>query len=143
MIYGYVRVSSRDQNEDRQMIAMREMDVPERKRNIFAAPETLPNITQELYGNLMSLCDYAYDVLVDDEDISEWNYEIDKLDGRLENYCSSYKKNPSEKECLVEALIDCIEEYPFDISYYVSLYNLDATPYSKIKELRDGAGEEN
>lgn len=109
--------------------------ISEMKRNIFAAPETFPNITQELYGNLMSLCDYAYDVLVDDEDISEWNYEIDKLDGRLENYCSSYKKNPSEKECLVEALIDCIEEYPFDISYYVSLYNLDATPYSKIKEL--------
>ena len=26
MIYGYVRVSSRDQNEDRQMIAMREME---------------------------------------------------------------------------------------------------------------------
>ena len=28
--YGYVRVSSADQNEDRQMIALREADVPER-----------------------------------------------------------------------------------------------------------------
>ncbi len=28
--YGYVRVSTREQNEDRQMIAMAEMDVPER-----------------------------------------------------------------------------------------------------------------
>ncbi|MCC8079962.1 MAG: recombinase family protein, partial [Oscillospiraceae bacterium] len=27
--YGYVRVSSRDQNEDRQLIAMREVAVPE------------------------------------------------------------------------------------------------------------------
>ena len=29
-IYGYIRVSSRDQNEDRQLIAMREIDVPEK-----------------------------------------------------------------------------------------------------------------
>ena len=27
MIYGYVRVSTREQNEDRQMLAMREMRV--------------------------------------------------------------------------------------------------------------------
>ena len=32
-IYGYVRVSTREQNEDRQLIAMREMGVPE--KNIF------------------------------------------------------------------------------------------------------------
>ena len=29
MIYGYIRVSTRDQNEDRQMIAMREFGVAE------------------------------------------------------------------------------------------------------------------
>lgn len=32
-IYGYMRVSSKDQNEDRQMIAMSEMHAPE--GNIF------------------------------------------------------------------------------------------------------------
>lgn len=32
-IYGYVRVSTRDQNEDRQIFAMRKMKVP--KENIF------------------------------------------------------------------------------------------------------------
>ena len=30
-IYGYVRVSTKEQNEDRQLIAMREFGVPERK----------------------------------------------------------------------------------------------------------------
>lgn len=30
-IYGYVRVSSIDQNEDRQMAALREVTVPEEK----------------------------------------------------------------------------------------------------------------
>ena len=29
-IYGYVRVSTKEQNEDRQMIALRELAVPER-----------------------------------------------------------------------------------------------------------------
>ncbi len=32
-VYGYVRVSSRDQNEERQMAAMEDNDVP--KENIF------------------------------------------------------------------------------------------------------------
>ena len=32
-IYGYVRVSSREQNEDRQMLALRELSIPE--KNIF------------------------------------------------------------------------------------------------------------
>ena len=32
-MYGYVRVSTREQNEDRQLIAMQEMSVPE--KNIY------------------------------------------------------------------------------------------------------------
>ena len=32
-IYGYVRVSSKDQNEDRQVIVMRDLQVPE--ENIY------------------------------------------------------------------------------------------------------------
>lgn len=32
-IYGYVRVSSTDQNEERQMIALRETEVP--AKNVF------------------------------------------------------------------------------------------------------------
>ena len=32
-VYGYIRVSSRDQNEDRQLIAMKEMNVPD--ENIY------------------------------------------------------------------------------------------------------------
>ena len=32
-IYGYIRVSTKEQNEDRQMITMREIGVPE--RNIY------------------------------------------------------------------------------------------------------------
>lgn len=32
-IYGYIRVSSRDQNEERQLVAMREKDIPE--KNLF------------------------------------------------------------------------------------------------------------
>ena len=32
-IYGYVRVSSTDQNEDRQLLALQELNIPE--KNIF------------------------------------------------------------------------------------------------------------
>ena len=32
-VYGYIRVSTKDQNEDRQLVAMRELKIPE--RNLF------------------------------------------------------------------------------------------------------------
>ena len=35
-IYGYIRVSTREQNEDRQVIALREVGVPE--KNIYIDP---------------------------------------------------------------------------------------------------------
>lgn len=48
-IYGYIRVSTRDQNEDRQLIALRELNIPE--KNIFMdassskkrIPQTVPH----------------------------------------------------------------------------------------------------
>lgn len=49
-IYGYIRVSTRDQNEDRQLIALRELKIPE--KNIFMDPQgknlNPGNITQAL-----------------------------------------------------------------------------------------------
>ena len=32
---GYIRVSTRDQNEDRQLIALRELKIPEKKTIFF------------------------------------------------------------------------------------------------------------
>ena len=37
-IYGYVRVSSREQNEDRQIIAMKELKIPEKKFILINSP---------------------------------------------------------------------------------------------------------
>ena len=39
-MYGYARVSTREQKEDRQIIAIREMNVPE--ENIYIRPDTSP-----------------------------------------------------------------------------------------------------
>lgn len=46
-IYGYVRVSSRDQNEDRQMIAMSEAGVPE--KHIFLDKQSGKNFDRPQY----------------------------------------------------------------------------------------------
>ena len=50
-IYGYVRVSSRDQNEDRQIISMREMNVPE--ENIFIDKQSGKDFNRPQYKKLM------------------------------------------------------------------------------------------
>lgn len=50
-VYGYVRVSSKDQNEDRQMIAMGEMNVP--KENIFMDKQSGKDFERPQYQRLL------------------------------------------------------------------------------------------
>lgn len=50
-VYGYCRVSSRDQNEDRQLVAMREMDVPE--GNIFVDKQSGKDFNRPEFKRLM------------------------------------------------------------------------------------------
>ena len=50
-IYGYVRVSSSDQNEDRQLIALREVSVPE--KNIYTDKQSGKDFDRPDYKNLV------------------------------------------------------------------------------------------
>ena len=50
-VYGYVRVSSKDQCEDRQLIAMREFGVPE--NNIFTDKLSGKNFERPRYKRLL------------------------------------------------------------------------------------------
>ena len=49
--YAYVRVSSKDQNEDRQLISMREMGVPE--ENIFIDKQSGKDFDRPQYKRLI------------------------------------------------------------------------------------------
>lgn len=50
-IYGYIRVSTREQNEDRQLIALREMDIPE--QNIFIDKQSGKDFDRPQYKRLV------------------------------------------------------------------------------------------
>lgn len=50
-IYGYIRVSSTDQNEDRQAIALSEVGVP--KGNIFTDKQSGRDFKRPQYQNLI------------------------------------------------------------------------------------------
>ena len=50
-VYGYIRVSSRDQNEDRQRIALREVHVPE--QNIFMDKQSGKDFDRPQYQRLV------------------------------------------------------------------------------------------
>lgn len=50
-IYGYVRVSTREQNEDRQMIALGEMNVPE--KNIYVDKQSGKDFNRPMYKKLV------------------------------------------------------------------------------------------
>lgn len=50
-IYGYIRVGSRDQNEDRQMIAMQELKVP--RNNIYMDKQSGKDFNRPKYKRLL------------------------------------------------------------------------------------------
>ena len=50
-IYGYIRVSTREQNEDRQLIALREIGVPE--KNIFLDKQSGKDFNRPQYKKLL------------------------------------------------------------------------------------------
>ena len=50
-IYGYARVSTRDQREDRQLIALREMGVPE--DNVFIDKQSGKDFNRTQYKRLI------------------------------------------------------------------------------------------
>lgn len=51
-VFGYVRVSTREQNEDRQLIAMQEMDVP--RKNVFIDKQSGKDFNRPQYKRLMN-----------------------------------------------------------------------------------------
>ena len=50
-IYGYIRVSTKEQNEDRQIIAMREIGVPE--RNIYMDKQSSKDFNRPQHKKLL------------------------------------------------------------------------------------------
>lgn len=50
-LYGYIRVSTRDQNEDRQLIALRELQIPE--KNIFLDKQSGKDFERPQYRKMV------------------------------------------------------------------------------------------
>lgn len=81
MVYGYVRVSAKDQNEDRQIIAMREVGVSE--KNIYMDKQSGKDFKRKQYKRLvrkMKKDDLSYIKSIDrlgrnyEEIIKQWRY---------------------------------------------------------------------
>lgn len=51
IIYGYIRVSSKDQNEDRQLIAMKELSIPD--KNIYIDKQSGKDFERPKYKKLL------------------------------------------------------------------------------------------
>lgn len=80
-VYGYIRVSSRDQNEDRQLIALREVGVPE--QNIYLDKQSGKDFNRPQYRKLlrkMKKDDLLYIKSIDrlgrnyEEILQQWRY---------------------------------------------------------------------
>ena len=95
-VYGYVRVSARDQNEGRQMIAMAEKNVPE--INIYIDKQSGKNFNRPMYKKLMKK-------LIKDDLL--YIKSIDRLGRNYEEILTQWRILTKEKKVdivLVEAL---------------------------------------
>lgn len=50
-LYGYIRVSTKDQNEDRQVLALRELDIP--PRNLYVDKQSVKDFERPQYQKMM------------------------------------------------------------------------------------------
>lgn len=50
-LYGYIQVSTREQNEDRQVLALREMDIPE--KNMYMDKQSGKDFQRPQYKKLV------------------------------------------------------------------------------------------
>ena len=100
-IYGYIRVSTKDQNEDRQRIAMQEAGVPQNA--IFSDKQSGKNFDREGYHQ-MDLFSWAETKKAEDqkrEEKRKRELQIEekkkKLDGMMEKVQSRYGENSLRK----------------------------------------------
>ena len=73
MVYGYVRVSSREQNEDRQMLALNEREVPE--KNIYIDKQSGKDFKRPMYNRMLKRLREADLIYVKSIDRLGRNYE--------------------------------------------------------------------
>ena len=72
-LYGYIRVSTRDQNEDRQLIALRELHIPE--KNIFIDKQSGKDFNRPQYKKLMKKLKQGDLLMIQSIDRLGRNYE--------------------------------------------------------------------
>jgi len=72
-IYGYVRVSSKEQNEDRQLLAMRELKIPQ--SNVFVDKQSGKDFERPAYRKLVDMLKAGDLVYVQSIDRLGRNYE--------------------------------------------------------------------
>ena len=89
-IYGYIRVSTREQNEDRQRIAMQEIAVPE--QNIYMDKQSGKNFERPNYKKLTRR--------IKKDDIL-YIKSIDRLGRNLRKFWNNGESLPKRKELIL------------------------------------------
>ena len=92
-IYGYVRVSTKEQNETRQVIAMNEFGIP--SDNIYIDKQSGKNFERPAYKNLMTILEPT-DILV--------IKSIDRLGRNYEEIIEQWRVLTKEKQIFIVVL---------------------------------------
>lgn len=92
-IYGYVRVSTKDQNEARQLIAMSEFGIP--AENIFIDKQSGKNFERPAYKKLLDIIQPADTLVIK---------SIDRLGRNYEEIIEQWRTLTKEKQIFIVVL---------------------------------------
>ena len=92
-IYSYVRVSTKDQNEARQVIAMNEFGIP--SDNIYIDKQSSKNFERPAYKSLMSILEPTDTLVIK---------SIDRLGRNYEEIIEQWRSLTKEKQIFIVVL---------------------------------------
>ena len=127
-LYGYIRVSSKEQNEDRQVIAMEELNIP--KKNVFMDKQSGKDFDRPQYKRMLKdIVEGKVNTIIV-KDLSRFGRNHIELDNYIENILPGYNvrfisiiddvdsfKNPKSVSSIAVPLKNLMnDQYARDIS---------------------------
>lgn len=89
---------------------------------VYAAPDTLSKLSSGVYKYCFAVFYSVRTVLEKENLIPPMSFDISRQDARLNNYLSMYSSDNSIRPKLIDILCNCIQSYPFSVTYYTNIY---------------------
>ncbi|EFM11069.1 stress protein [Paenibacillus curdlanolyticus YK9] len=94
------------------------------KKDIFTDHRTLALLTEGVHECCFGVFFSVWQILEDEDRIPVIAFDTERLNARANNLVEHYASDKSLYNKAVDALCECIQHYPYSVSYYTNLYSI-------------------